>query len=249
MKTSLITLAATIAVVGVIGCGGGGGNSNTNTPLTCGPNYLTPNYVQATDPGDGSQNQILVWAGFPLTIRFTNSESATYGGTNFDTTTTFMEAVNRWVVASGNAIAINQTTASTADITVTVNRLPAAPGAGGTLGFTQISYFPSTGQIDSARITMNTWPGMTQAQFVNGLRGTMTHEVGHALFLQGHSDDANDNMYFQGSSSQDRSLTTRDENSFLTAYCGTFASRSRAAKGQPGEQLKTITIECAGHTH
>jgi hypothetical protein len=252
MKAPLpIVAACTVILIGIFGCGGGGGGSSSGntTPLSCGPEYLTPNYTQATDPGDNEPNLILTWPGFPLNVYYQTEETRTFGGNTFSTTDIFQDALARWVSASGGEMAINTISTTTgADIIVNVNQLGAAPGSGGTLGFTQVTYFPSTGQIVSARITINTWPGMTQAQFTNGLRGTTTHEFGHALFLQGHSDNTADNMYYQGSSSTDKVLSTRDANSFLTAYCGTFASRSRSreAVGAPGEQPVTITINC-GH--
>jgi len=246
-----IALSAALTI-GAIGCGGGGGSSsNGTTPLACGPNYLTPNYVTATDPGDNEENEVLTWPAFPLRVYFASNQTATFSGTEYDTTDTFLDALQRWSDASTGNMTYSQITTSTnADIVVNVNQLNSAPGGGGTLGYTQVTYFPSTGQIVSAEVTINTWPGMTRAQFVDGLRGTTTHEFGHALFLQGHSDVQADNMYFQGSSALDKNLTTRDRNSFLTAYCGTFATRSpeRAiAKGAPGEQPVTKTIYCRGH--
>lgn len=251
-KTILWIAISAALTIGAIGCGGGGGSStNGNTPLACGPTYLTPNYVTATDPGNNEANEVLTWPGFPLNIYFASNQTATYNSNTFDTTDTFTEALTRWSTASSGAMTFNEINSSTgADITINVNQLSAAPGSGGTLGFTQVTYFPSTGQIVSATITINTWPSMTQAQFVDGLRSTATHEFGHSLFLQGHSDQTADNMYYQGSSALDKPLTQRDTNSFLTAYCGNFATRSRekqAAQGAPGEQPVTKTIYCKGH--
>ncbi|MFM9872784.1 MAG: matrixin family metalloprotease [Fimbriimonadaceae bacterium] len=248
--TFWIALSATL-IIGAIGCGGGGSSSSGNTPLSCGPNYLTPNYVEATDPGNSQANLILTWPGFPLNVYFASNQTATFSGNTYDTTDTFTEALTRWKTASSGSMTFTEiNTATGADITVNVNQLSAAPGGGGTLGYTQVTYYPSTKQIVSANVTMNTWPGMTQAQFVDGLKSTAAHEFGHALFLQGHSDQNADNMYYQGSSALDKPLTQRDTNSFLTAYCGNFATRGigkPAAQGFPGEQPVTKTIYCKGN--
>lgn len=249
MKPNAATwvVLATAVTIGAIGCGGGGSSSSNSTPLACGPNYLTPNYTEATDPGDNEPNLILTWPGFPLNVHFASEQSRTFSGNTYNTTDLFWEAMQRWVSASGNNMQVSKVSTSTnADITVNVNQLSAAPGGGGTLGFTQVTYYPSTGQIVSANVTINVWPGMSAAQFRDGLRSTSSHEFGHALFLQGHSDQTADLMYYQGSSSVDKAITTRDQNSFLTAYCGEFSSRSRSreAVGAPGEQPVTITINC-----
>lgn len=249
LHPAFVAVVSAAIVLFAIGCGGGGNSTpgGNTTPLACGPNYLTPNYVQATDPGNNQTNKILTWPGFPINVYFASNQVNTYGGNSFDTNDIFWAAMQRWVAASSGNMIVNQVGSSAgADITVDVNQLSTAPGGGGTLGFTQVTYYPSTGQIVSAHVTINTWPGMTAAQFKDGLKATCTHEFGHALFLQGHSDDSLDNMYYQGSSSLDKPLTQRDINSFLTAYCGTFASRSRA-RGETGEQPVTITIECKGH--
>lgn len=246
LHPAFVASVSAVIVLFAIGCGGGGNSQSggNTTPLSCGPNYLTPNYVLANDPGDNQPNVILTWPGFPLNVYFATNQVNTYGGTSYDTNDLFWEAMQRWVAASGASMVINQTSSSAnADITVNVNQLSTAPGGGGTLGYTQVTYYPSTGQIVSANVTINTWPSMTAAQFRDGLKATTTHEFGHALFLQGHSDDNLDNMYYQGSSSLDKLLTQRDINSFLTAYCGTFSSRSRA-RGETGEQPVTITISC-----
>lgn len=249
MKTNRTTLlAASLAIaIGVLGCGGGGPSSSGsgNTPLVCGPNYLTPNYVEATDPGDGDANQILTWPSFPLMIQFVSNETATYSSVNYDTNDLFWEAAQRWVTASsGEAQLVVTANPNLSKIKINVNQLASQPGSGGTLAFTSITYFPSSGQIVSAEITMNTWPNMTEAQFVDGLKHTFAHEMGHALFLQGHSDDAADVMYYAGATNVDSPLTQRDINSFLTAYCGDFDGEAFSAAGRAGEQPVTVTIEC-----
>ena len=229
----------------VIGCGGGGSSAGTSGSLSCGPNYLTPNYTVATDPGNGEPNFLLTWAGFPLRVHFENNITYDNNGSPVAGSDIVLEAAQRWIDATGGSASLTTTNQSAnADIVVRFNDIGSSPGPGSTLGTTQITYYPSNNTIARAVITMNYWPGMTQAEFMEGFKHTAAHEVGHALFLQGHSDHASDVMFYQGSTTQDSPLTTRDSNSLVTAYCGNFRSRNRSA-GEPLGSTKTIEISCA----
>lgn len=241
---SVSRVAISSVVLGVlIGCGGsGGGTSNSNGNNTCGPNFLTPNYVQAFDPGSSQQNIIRHWESFPVTLKFENAVTFNDGGTLISTNDLGRSAIGRWSTTAGTALVNEVTGVTSALITVRINQIGAQPGAGGTLAVTTTTYFPSNNQLVSAEIEINVWPGMTRNQFVNGLRHTMTHEFGHALFLQGHSDQAADTMYYQSDPSVDVPLTTRDKNSLKTAYCGDFSS-NLVSRAPIGEQPVTERIE------
>lgn len=236
----MVLFGVACAATGVLlGCGGGG--SSSSNPLTCGPTYLTPNYVTAVDPGDNTPNEVLTWSQFPLRLFIKNT--VTHPSTVATTDEHAIEAASRWTNASnGQANFVRVTQQSQAQVTFEVATLPSPVGSGGTLGFTEVTYFQSNRQIVSARIVVNVWNGMTSDQFDKGLKNTITHEFGHALFMQGHSDADADVMYFQGELDVDSALTTRDVNSFLTAYCGNF--RSRATRSNPDEKPVTIRIEC-----
>lgn len=245
MRWGWIVLGAFITA-GLTGCGGGGGSSSSSE--TCGPEFRTPNYVTDRDPVDNSPNFVLRWPAFPLGIFFKNDETYLDGATTVTASSRFREGAARWAAATANGISFrDSTSASGSDIEITFNRLANRPGNGDVLGLTRVTYFPSSGTIVKAEITMNTWPGMTRAEFVNGLRDTSTHELGHALFLQGHSSNNGDVMYWTSASDDDRALSTRDINSVLTAYCGTFRSRDRrdgTPLGLPGEKPVTIEMHC-----
>jgi len=223
----------------LLGCGGGG--SSSSNPLTCGPTYLTPNYVSAIDPGDNTPNEVLTWSEFPIRLYIKNTVS--HPSTVATTDEHALEGAARWTNASnGQANFVRVSTESQAQVTFEVATLPSPVGSGGTLGYTEVMYFPSSRRIVSARVVVNVWNGMTADQFNKGLKNTITHEFGHALFMQGHSDADADVMYFQGELDLDNVLTSRDVNSFLTAYCGTF--RSRATRSLPGEKPVMVRIEC-----
>ncbi|MEZ5162589.1 MAG: hypothetical protein R2688_02345 [Fimbriimonadaceae bacterium] len=191
-------------------------------------------------------------AELPLRVYYPNEEVRTYGGTIYRSNDLADVALNRWKTASNNEATFTQGLGPLdADITLTMNTIGSQPGAGGTLGSTQITYFPSSGTIASAEITINVWPTMTEAQFTQGMVRTMNHEFGHALFMQGHSDEVSDVMYYLANPNVDLALTTRDINTFLTAYCGEFSTRG-VTSHLPGEKPVTITIECKvgdGHAH
>lgn len=245
MKNKKIFLTAGISVVAgiLIGCGGAGGGTTSGGNLSCGASFATPNYIQDNDPGSGDPNVTRFWRTFPITLGFVNEESYNDSGTTVTTSDQTRVAMSRWVnAADGTALFSEIANANSAKIRVEVNRLSAEPGAGQVLAQTVITYFPSSGEIVSAEITINTWPNMTRNQFVNGLKRTIAHEFGHALYLEGHSSLISDVMYYQGNSSLDQNLTTRDINTFQTAYCGDFTNRS--VRSNPNEALVKKVITC-----
>jgi hypothetical protein len=128
-----------------------------------------------------------------------------------------------------------------AEISVGFAQVAQQPGAGDTLGFTSVTFDPDTLTLFEATITVNVWPGMSEAQVRQGLLSTIQHEFGHALFLNGHSEDSGDLMFFQASPSLLKPITTRDLNSLETAYCGDF--NGRATRVRP-KNLVTVTINC-----
>lgn len=242
---TLISVAIAFAI-GITGCGGGGGSTTGGSPLplTCGTNFRTPNYVTADNPVNGQPNRLYYWASFPVRVFFADEVSATFNGVTYNTTDLFMEAATRWTTASGGGATFTEVGSSAqAQIVVNIGQLSSSPGPGDTLGFTQVTYYTSNQQIASADITINVWPGMTRAEFVDGLRRTTLHEFGHAIFLRGHSDSINDIMFPSSPKDEDGQLSQRDINSFLTTYCNNFSGSAVTVRGLPGEEPVTVTIE------
>lgn len=210
-------------------------------PPACGPDYATPNYARDNDPGTGAGNQLLRWRNFPLRVAFSREVVFDPGGLSISSSDMIKEAVARWGAETGGQVQfVYPADGSNPDVVVDVPTLGSEPGPGQFLGKTEITYEVNTGIIRSARITINTWSGMTVDQFVGGLKSTASHEFGHALFLNGHSADPADLMYFRGDQNSDSFPTTRDRNTIVTAYCGDFSLRPQGAAGP----LQTKTIAC-----
>lgn len=239
VKVWTAALAAVVAGIVISACGGSGGTgSNGGSTGTCGPDFALPNYARANDPVDDDPNLLLYWDAFPVSVWIDNEIVRSFGGTDYSTTDHVWEALSRWADASGDdAEFVAATSRAAADIIVSFEEIGSRPGAGGTLGMTTTTYYIPEGIIDNARIRLNVWPNMTQAEFTQGLVNTTTHEFGHALFLSGHSDSADDVMYFQGRTTVDMPLSLRDTNTFITAYCGDFGS-TRSAK--PSGPTRTV---------
>ena len=216
------------------GCGGGSGAASEeplDQSLACGTSYRTPNYVTDRDPSSNRTNRILAWPSFPIRVYAEDRD-----------TDLIDRAMNRWVEASGTGS--EQLTWSyvndrdDADIVIQSEELDEAPGSGDTLAVTELRFNSSSNLLSSAVVTLYTWPDMTATEAGNGLRGTLTHELGHALFLSGHSEDDDDVMFPSSDAQSDAFLTDRDENSLLTAYCGQYPSRGRRDKVVPDTTIR-----------
>ncbi len=220
---------------------------------TCSASFATPNYAASNDPGTGRANLLLRWPSFPLRYFVGATQTRTFGTTTLSTRTIMRDALQRWTAASGNQATFTEVSSEgDADIIMRAEQISAAPGPSDTLGTTLIEYFTSNSQITRATVRIFTWPGMTQAQFSQGLLGTSTHEFGHALFLLGHSPAPGDLMFPSSDPNVDDTIKTRDTNTFLTSYCGDFGrSRRPMAAPLPGEKPASISIECPvdGHSH
>ncbi len=242
-RASLIGAALLSLSFGLTGCGGGGGGpsivptatpQSTTNDTSCSQTY-TPNY--RVDLAKTTDNPLLHWTLFPLHVYF-----STNGAYTAARKTLAVQGFNRWVTATGSNGVTYQVVNSADQANVVVNFYTFTGGAGDRLGYTNVTYDPTTNIIiatskDPVQINV----GFTGSDYNDTL--TAAHEFGHALGINGHSADTHDLMYFEGNDNYGGTITTRDLNTMLTAYCGNFNKNPNARTAPQTGPLKTVTIE------
>ena len=215
-----------------LSCGGGGGPSFV-VPA-CALDFVSPNYAAAVDPSTGSTNKMRWWRGFPVKVWFDTPLSFNTSQGIVSTTDIITTAINRWPTATTNGVRyVFVSSESEAHIKIRVDFLPNEPLA---IGETNATVNVVTGEVVAADILINTWNGMSEAQLLIGMKATAAHEMGHALYLGGHSGTTTDLMYWQNDSSLDKAISAMDMNTIQTAYCGNFQTRGRGVgDGLPGD--------------
>lgn len=238
----LIACCLGLLVTGfVFGCGGNG--SSGSGTVTCGPSFAVPNYASLTDPSNSRANVLVHWSGFPVKVFVKSDVTKTFDGTGHRASDTVATAFQRWSDSTTGGIRYTASpTQAGADIVVTFTNLATAPTSGQALGVTTITYATATQQVTHAEVTVNLWNGMTRDEFFLGLPKTLTHELGHALFLRGHSPFSSDLMYWQADPAVDTLPTNRDQNTVVTAYCGVYPDANPLAASR--EPQETLTIVC-----
>ena len=237
-----------------LGCAGGGGGSSSGGSSSgrpvCSTSLFSPNYILNRDPATGSLNRTLYWSNFPLRVAFRSNRTFPdgFGGT-ISVAAVAADAFGRWRHDTGGRVDFSIVgAADPAEITVQVVEVPGRPGAGGTLGQTQMRFVEPSGRLTEAEITLYVWPGITRAELTQGLRATSAHEFGHALFLLGHSENPADLMHTTINPTEDKFLTSADLNSLRTGYCDTF-SRLREESRAPLGPIRTVVIRCSCGSH
>lgn len=249
----MIIVSALTVVCPLWGCGAGGGSASVSTVVQSAGSDVTQ--MQSAGTGGSSSGgcskasftpnystliPLYRWSGFPLKVYFKNSGVITTAdGQQTDLQATALSGFNQWDAATGGNIKIQVTTdPNAANVIVHFSAINAVPTTHDILGLEKSTLY-SDNTVKSADIMLTTWPGMTSAN-VASFRETATHEFGHALGLNGHSDNSNDVMYASHSLDYEKPLTSRDVNTMLSDYCGQF---SRGAAPPAARQTRTVINE------
>ncbi len=242
-KKTFFVLPALVCIAGT-GCGGGGGvsaiasrpvstdvasailppNGSGVTALGCTSESYLPNYSKSI--------MLYRWNKFPLHVYFANSGVVIKDdGSRADLAPVALEGLNEWVNSTGGGIAYEVTAdPALANMTVHFNTLSASPTVKDFLGVEQSSIFVD-GTMKSADIQLSVWSGMS-TENVAAFQETSAHEFGHALGLNGHSEDSRDVMFAVHLINTMKPLSDRDVNSMKTAYCNSFGRGvSKSASG------------------
>ena len=201
-----------------IGCGGG---SNSATGGVCSATAYTPNYVTA------SGMTLRKWNHLPIKVFFQTSTAI--GSTTIEQH--LRDGFNQWGTALSHNLWTEVISSAGADLVVQVQA--SAPQS--TLATTTVFFNSGSVIINSATMTVFTWPSIPEANY----QPTGCHEMGHALGIGGHSGSNLDIMYFTGNLSG--LLTTPDLNTLRTCYCDftttpiTLSTSTRATGPQESE--------------
>ncbi len=143
------------------------------------PEAPTPNYVQAI-----SIHGLLHWKRMPVSVYFTPGEASTRQRRD-----RARAGFDEWVQATGGFIAYRVVDApSQTDITVTFDEAPFLVAQTHQTGNTGLTFYGKT--LKRAEIELAAGGDTTP----NQLQELAAHEFGHALGIDGHSDDPDDLM-------------------------------------------------------
>ena len=190
----------------------------------CSATAYTPNYV--------SDVNLKRWESVPIRVFF--QTNTTVSGVNIENEA--RQGFDEWESELGQNLWTEVTSAGSANLVVKVQS--SAPQS--TLAETTIYFFQGQNIITRAEMTIYTWPSLS----LTGYAGTSSHELGHALGINGHSSSNADIMYFSGNSTD--LLTLRDLNTLRTAYCG-FGVLAKSAAPLAGTPLVSERITCPAH--
>ena len=221
LKFVLLNCFVWALLLSVASCGGAGG---TKWFPSCSLRFLTPNYTSVVDQSTGVTNKVRWWTGFPLKVWINPNTAVTFdpGGLNILSTDMILAAIARWPVATNNGVKFTIVSdQSDADIEITMQQRTTP------LGETIATVNQATREVVAAEIIISWWSSMTLQEFRDGMKATAAHEMGHALYISGHSNTSTDLLYFQNPSALDKAISGIDMNTIRTVYCDDYQTRGR----------------------
>jgi len=202
------------------GCGGGGGDDNNSNNTFNGNSNGDPVRVcsaGAFEPSFAGRTTLRRWKNLPVNVYFANT--VTYVGQ--DLQPTVQAGFDSWNARTDGKIPYRLVnTEGEADVVVTLQKFETAPL--NNLGSTAIE-FRNNNSLTKARITLAVFNNSSPEENGRGLRTRAAEQWGHALGIEGTSDNPADLL-----SNQTRPLdadilpTERDANTLKTAYCAEF---------------------------
>jgi hypothetical protein len=204
-------------------------SSYTVDPVTgCTNSTYLPNYATEMETAttvSGFHGVFTHWTSFPLTVQIVQNSYLTS-----DFSALAQQAMSAWEAATNGQVAFTPVTSgSSPDITITFEPSSLIDTSDqGVVGETFV-YADSASVISRATIQVATDLG-SDASTLNDI----THELGHALGIGGHSNISQNLMYPYLNDSF--APANEDLNTLLTDYCGTFPQASpitRARRPSP----------------
>ena len=195
-----------------------------------------PSYVHAA-----TMEHLLHWKRMPIHVFFVLTGAATP-----ERRRQALAGFDEWVLATDSVVSYRVVRApSLADLTVTISPETTVPGVPGAVGNTLVVYAHT--ELKSASMELATG-GTTP----NQLQEVAAHEFGHALGIDGHSDDADDLMapteirvydpYGSPIEAPAHAITVRDLNTLKACYGSLYVApaQPRAVFKERDQDFETI---------
>ncbi len=230
--TACIAIALLLALAG---CGGGGKASSI--PPVIDNKSFTPNYISSLD-------RLLHWNHLPMRVSFETPTNLAQLGWSSEMFTT---AANEWNQPGKQALVVVMSYGQPSDVVVKFLNRSGFSGGTNATGITHISYYENSLQITSADIEICIDDPFGGTLSASDAHFTITHEIGHALGIHGHSENPSDIMVRVFHSGQQPIPSLSDFNTIMTAYPAYFTSSLESLKEAPMIEnqgpIRTIDIE------
>lgn len=208
----LILLTLSMLIVG--GCGGGG---PTGRISFCNLDSFLPNYARQV-------RHLLTWPAFPVRVHFVPDAHLTAARQ-----TQTLAGFDQWVTATDGVLRY-QINASGAEADIVVRFNPTTAN-----GLARITY----GGLTLRRVEIEIGVRNLAPEDIQCIAA---HEFGHALGIDGHSDDPDDLMYAVHFVGTPCPVSQADLNTLKTGYCSLFSDRLSMPAAPSSGPLRTITL-------
>ena len=184
----------------------------------CPADTFAPNYVLKL-------SHFLNWGSMPVRVFFFKDAKFTVARRSLS-----VAGFDQWVTATGSTINYTEVTLlANADVTVKFD--PTTQN-----GLTQISFSGLSMSLAEINIGVKNQTDLDLACIAS-------HEFGHALGIDGHSDISGDLMYPIHFSGEVCPISTRDLNTMKTGYCHLFGRAANESPVRPKGPITKVIIQ------